>query len=112
MNGRKARDHGRSGAPCRLDATRLGHDLPMVAALVLAGLVLTARLSGMLRIGGAAALAAMSLLWLVVNAPMEGPVLVAFTPAHGLTGGDLAGVTGLALASYRGLAMWRIRDRA
>lgn len=73
----------------------------MVAAVVLAGLVLTAGLSGMLRLGGAAALAAMSLLWLVVNAPMEGPVLVAFTPAHGVTGADLAGFVGLILAGYR-----------
>jgi hypothetical protein len=79
----------------------------VVAAVVLAGLVLTAGLSGMLRLGGAAALAAMSLLWLVVNAPMEGPVLVAVTPAHGVTGADLAGVVGLILAGYRALLLAR-----
>jgi hypothetical protein len=81
----------------------------MVAAVVLAGLVLAAGLSGMLRMGGAAALAAMSLLWLVVNEPMEGPVLVTFTPAHGVTGADLAGFTGLALAGFRAQVLVRRR---
>ena len=80
----------------------------MIAAIVLAGLVLTAGLSGRHRVGGAAALAAMSLLWLLVNGPMEGPILVAVTAAHGITGGDLAGITGLALAAYRGFAVLRL----
>ena len=85
---------------------------PVFAAIVLAGLVLTAGLSGMLEAGGAAAPAAMSLLWLVVNAPMEGPVLVTFTPAHGVTGADLDGFVGLVLAGYRALLLTRrARDR-
>jgi hypothetical protein len=41
-------------------------------SVVLAGLVLTAGPGGMFRLGGAAALAAMSVLWLVVNGPMGG----------------------------------------
>jgi hypothetical protein len=83
----------------------------VVAAIVLAGLVLIAGLSGSLGAWGAAALAAMSLLWLVVNEPMEGPVLVALTPAHGLTGADFAGFTGLALAVFEALHLARRSSR-
>ncbi len=79
----------------------------MVAAIVLAGLVLAAGLCGMSGIRGAAVLAAMSVLWLVVNTPMEGPVLVTFSAAHGITGADLAGFAGLALAAGRGWAQLR-----
>ena len=84
----------------------------MVAAVVLAGLVLAAGLSGLLGARGAAVLAALSLLWLVVNDPMEGTVLMTFSPGHGLTGADLAGFAGLALAAYRGFALRRIRVRS
>ena len=83
----------------------------MVASIVLAGLVLAAGLSGLLGAGGAAALAAMSVLWLLVNDPMEGPVLIIFTPAHGLTGADLAGLVGLALAAVRVLVLVRAARR-
>ena len=79
----------------------------MIAALVLAGLVLTAGLSGMFGVRGAVALTAMSLLWLVVNSPMEGPVLLTVTAAHGLTGGDLAGIAGLSLAGVQALLLAR-----
>jgi hypothetical protein len=41
------------------------------------------------------------MLWLVVNGPMEGVVLLKVTRHHGLTGGDLAGIAGLALAAGR-----------
>lgn len=77
----------------------------MVAALVLAGLVLAAGLSGRSGPAGAGALAALSVAWLLVNGPMEGPVLVAFAPSHGVTGGDLAGFVGLALAVARLVAL-------
>ena len=70
----------------------------MLAALVLAGLVLAAGLSGRFGLAGAVALAAMSVLWLVVNGPMEGPVLVVLTPATASPAADLAGVVGLGLA--------------
>ena len=79
----------------------------MVAAVVLAGLVMSAGLSGMTGARGVAFLAALSLLWLLVNGPMEGPVLVEVTPGRGLTGADLAGLTGLALAAYRALVLRR-----
>lgn len=71
----------------------------MIAAVVLVGLVLSAGVSGSLRWGGVALLVAMSVLWLLVNGPMEGPVLIVFTRGHGLTGGDLASLAGLALAA-------------
>ena len=83
----------------------------MVAAIVLAGLVLAAGLSGMLGARGAAVLAALSLLWLVVNGPMEGTVLLTFSPERGLTGADLAGFAGLAIAAYRFAALRRSRWR-
>jgi hypothetical protein len=83
----------------------------VVAAIVLAGLVLAAGLSGMLGARGALVLAAVSLLWLVVNGPMEGTVLMTFSPGRGLTGADLAGFAGLALAAYRGLAIRLVRVR-
>ena len=73
----------------------------MVAALVLVGLVLTAGLSARFGMAGAVTLAAVSVLWLLVNGPMEGPILVTFTGAHGITGGDLAGLVGLALAAFQ-----------
>jgi hypothetical protein len=79
----------------------------MVAAVVLAGLVVSAGLCGMTGARGVAFLAGLSLLWLLVNGPMEGPVLVELTPGHGLTGADLAGLTGLALAAYRALILRR-----
>ena len=79
----------------------------MIAAIALAGLVLAAGLSGRLGLGGAAALAGMSLVWLLVNSPMEGPVLVTVTRGHGLTGGDLAGIIGFALAVVRAMVLTR-----
>jgi hypothetical protein len=83
----------------------------MVAAIVLTGLVLTAGLGGLFPVGGALVLAAVSLLWLVVNGPMEGPVLVTVTGGHGVTGADLAGFAGLGLAAGRAFAARRLRSR-
>lgn len=78
----------------------------MIAAVVLAALVLAAGFSAASR-AGVVLLGALSLLWLAVNGPMEGPVLVVVAPGHGLTGGDLAGLVGLGLAAGRGLQWWR-----
>ena len=80
----------------------------MLAALVLAALVLVAGLSGRYGFPGAALLAVVSILWLVVNGPMEGVVILGVTDDHGITGGDLAGLAGLALAGFR--ASRRHRD--
>jgi hypothetical protein len=73
----------------------------MLAAVVLVGLVLVAALSGPHGIRGAALLAAVSVLWLVVNGPMEGVILLHFSNQHGMTGADLAGLAGLGLAVFR-----------
>ncbi len=73
----------------------------MLAALVLAALLLTAGIGGAFRLPGVAVLAALSLLWLVVIGPMEGPVLLSLTRSHGLTGADLTGLVGLGLAAHR-----------
>ena len=83
----------------------------MLAALVLVGLVLAAGTSRRLGMRGAVTLAAVSLLWLVVNGPMEGPTLVTVAPGHGLTGADLAGVAGLALAAIQARSLTRRPDR-
>jgi hypothetical protein len=79
----------------------------MVAAVVLVGLVLSAGLSRALRWGGVALLAAVSVLWLVVNGPMEGPVLLVFSTDRGLTGADLASVAGLGLAVAQAVRLRR-----
>jgi hypothetical protein len=83
----------------------------MVAAVVLAGLVLAAGLSGRFGMGGAVTLAAVSLLWLIVNGPMEGPVLLTLTRENGFTGGDLAGLVGLGLAAFQGALAYRGQAR-
>ena len=56
-------------------------------------------------------LAAISVVWFVVNGPMEGPVLIVVTAHHGLTGGDLAGLVGLGLAAFEGARARRERER-
>lgn len=71
----------------------------MIAGLVLVSVVLLAGLGT--GVGGAVGLAVVSLAWLVVNGDMEGRVLIAVDPDHGLTAADLAGLAGLGLAAYR-----------
>jgi hypothetical protein len=90
----------------------MGQDAAVVAALVLVGLVLAAGLCDRFGMAGAVALAVISVLWLVGNGPMEGPVLVVVTRGHGLTGGDLAGLVGLGVAAFHGGRVWRSRKGA
>lgn len=71
----------------------------LVAAGVLVGLVLLAAERRRLGPWGAPALALWSLLWLLVNSPMEGVTFFSVSASHGLTGGDLAGLAGLGLAA-------------
>jgi hypothetical protein len=54
------------------------------------------------------ALAVTSVVWLRVNGPVEGVILLVVLPGHGLTGSDLAGLTGLALATWRGYRALRL----
>jgi len=82
----------------------MGDHRGVLAALALAALVLAAGLSASYGRRGAVALALVSVFWLVVNNPMEGPVLLVVTRGHGVTGGDLAGLAGLAIAAWQVLA--------
>jgi hypothetical protein len=72
----------------------------MVAGLVLVALVVSAAVAVPLGRAGAALLGVLSVLWLGVNGPMEGEVLVVVSKAHGLTAGDLAGLAGLVVAGW------------
>jgi hypothetical protein len=47
-------------------------------------------------------LAVPSVTWLIVNGRVEGMTLFIVAPGRGLTGSDLAGLTGLARAVWRG----------
>ena len=71
----------------------------MVAGLVLVALLLCAAAAGRWGRGAAVALAVVSVLWLLVNKPMEGSVLVVVSDTRGLTSADLAGLAGLVLAA-------------
>ena len=50
------------------------------------------------RTAHAAVLVAVAMLWLSVNQPMEGPILITVSPKHGLTASDLLSVAGFAVA--------------
>jgi hypothetical protein len=45
-----------------------------------------------------------AVLWVLVNGPFEGSVLVVLTPSHGITVADLFSLTALVIA---GLIIWR-----
>jgi hypothetical protein len=70
----------------------------MVPGLVLVALVLTAAGAARFGRGWAVVLAVLSVVWILVDRPMEGSVLVVLSHSHGITAADLAGVAGLALA--------------
>ena len=75
--------------------------LHVLPALILAAMVLLAGTIDRWGRLGAIALAVLSIGWLLTNQKMEGPTLLSFTPNHGLTGGDLAGLAGIAIAVWR-----------
>ena len=77
---------------------------PMVVLLALVVAAGTADRTGR---PGAVVLAVVSVLWLLVNGPVEGVVLLPVIADHGLTGADLAGLAGLALVAWR----WRGRQQ-
>lgn len=81
----------------------------VITGIVLAALVLAAgigprrgRLSG-------SVLAVVAVVWLLVNDPMEGAVLLPVTDSHGLTAADLAGLSALVLAGWRATRPRRVR---
>jgi hypothetical protein len=79
----------------------------VTAGLALVLLVLVAGTGDRTGRTGAVVLAVVSVLWLLVNQPMEGAVLLVVSPGHGLTAADLAGLLGLALAVWR----WTVPGR-
>jgi hypothetical protein len=80
-------------------------DLPGAVAMVtLLVLVISAATADRTGRAGAGVLAAASVVWLLVNGPMEGSVLYPVTEGHGLTAADLVGLTGLGIAGWR---LWR-----
>jgi hypothetical protein len=81
----------------------------LAPAVVLVALVFLAGVSAETGLLGAVGLAVVSVAWLVVNKKVEGPVLLVVAPGHGLTTSDLAGLTGLALAAWRGYRALRFR---
>lgn len=81
----------------------------MLAALVLLVLIALAAAGGRAGWPGVVALAVVSVLWLLVNGPLEGPVLWTISRTHGLTLGDLAGLAGLLIAAWRGTRLLRRR---
>ena len=74
----------------------------MFAGLVLATVVVLSAVSHKTGWPGAAALAAVSILWLLVNGSAEGATIWAVSQHHGLTETDLAGLAGLTIAAWRG----------
>ncbi|SFB87364.1 hypothetical protein SAMN04487968_102110 [Nocardioides terrae] len=68
--------------------------------IVLALLVIAAAFAPRLGRAGGIVIGALSVLWLLLDHRMEGGVLVAVTPSHGLVTADLVGLTGLALAGW------------
>src|SRR5690242_1240832 len=49
----------------------------------------------------ALALVPLSIVWLVVNSPFEGPTLLVLSSSHGLTMADLISLAGLTISSWR-----------
>jgi hypothetical protein len=72
----------------------------MLTGLVLAALVAVAGFATRFGRAGALALAVVSVVWFLVNKPVEGDTLISITHAHGLTSADLGGVAGLVLAAW------------
>ncbi|MDT0353977.1 hypothetical protein [Pseudonocardia charpentierae] len=81
----------------------------LAPAVVLVVLVFLAGVSAETGLLGAVALAVVSVAWLLVDAPVEGLILVVVAPGRGLTGSDLAGMAGLGLAVWRGHQALRSR---
>jgi len=74
---------------------------PGLALLLLALLVATAVLAVRGNRLAALGLVPLSLAWLLLNGPFEGPTLVTLSWSHGITAADLLAVAGLAIAGWR-----------
>ncbi|GAA1885429.1 hypothetical protein [Williamsia serinedens] len=69
-------------------------------ALVLMHLLFAAALWALLRpsVRAAVACAVVAIAWVIWNGPIEGAVLVSFTPDHGITESDVLGAVALVIA--------------
>lgn len=79
--------------------------LALLTLVALLALLVTARRTG---VGGAVALLAVSVLWILVNQPLEGPVLLRISQSHGFTTADVLAVIGGGVAVLR---LWHLRGR-
>jgi hypothetical protein len=70
----------------------------LLPGLVLAALVVAAVLAGRGGRPAATLLGVVSVLWVLVNHPMEGKTLLPLTHTHGFTAADMGGLAGLVLA--------------
>jgi hypothetical protein len=86
-----------------------GHHRAVFAGLVLVAIVVLAAVSARTGLPGVVALAAVSVLWLLVNGSAEGAVLWTLSRSHGLTETDLAGLAGLGVAVCRARQLTRRR---
>lgn len=77
------------------------HVFPGVALLVLGALLVALVLALRGNRGAALALVPLSLAWLVLNAPFEGPTLLVLSWSHGITLSDLLSFAGLGVAAWR-----------
>jgi len=74
---------------------------PKVALVVLFALVVVAVAALRGNRVAALALIPLSLAWLVLNQPFEGPTLLVLTSSHGVTLSDLIAVGGLGIAGWQ-----------
>jgi hypothetical protein len=82
-------------------AVHLANTHPKVALLVLALLAVTAVGATLGSRVAALSLVVLSVAWLLVNGPFEGPTLVVLSWSHGITAADLISVAGVSLAGWR-----------
>lgn len=83
----------------------------MGAGIILILLVVGAATAPGLGRPGAVLLAAISVAWLMVSQPMEGAVLVVFSPTRGLTAADLGGLAGLVIAGWVWVRPWLLNSK-
>ena len=81
----------------------------MLPALVLLALVLWTALTPSFGRPSAVLLALLAVLWVAVNGPMEGPVLLGLTATHGVTAADMAALAAFVVA---GVCWWKASVRA
>jgi hypothetical protein len=79
----------------------LANTHPEVALLVLALLAVAALAATLGSRVAALALIVLSVAWLLVNGPFEGPTLVVLSWSHGITAADLISVAAVGLAGWR-----------